>query len=132
MAALIAKFWVGIWLSCISVEDVRSFTIPDRYTLAILAASPFLSDAPILHRILAALLPLLLLPLMGMGDIKLYSALGFGFGLAGLLQLVCLSMLVGGLAAALLLLLRKVNRKDCIPFGPFIAAAAVLLLVHPY
>ena len=107
MIGLLAKLWTFAWLWRIAREDIRSFTIPNAYTLAILAASPFLSTATLSGRVLAALLPIVLIPFMGMGDVKLYSALGFGLGMLPLLQIVCLSSLAGGGYAGVLLLLQK-------------------------
>ncbi|MBR5641464.1 MAG: prepilin peptidase [Firmicutes bacterium] len=122
--------WAVFWLIRISIEDLRSYTIPNLYTLALLAAAPVLSDAAIPARLLAAALPLALIPFMGMGDVKLYSALGFCLGPRALLQIVCGSMLAGGIYAAALLLLKKAHKKDRIAFGPFIAVFAVLTLAY--
>jgi Flp pilus assembly protein protease CpaA len=53
--------WTIFWLLRITIEDIRSFTIPNRFTLAILLAAPFLSAAPVSMRLLAAALPFCLL-----------------------------------------------------------------------
>ena len=124
--------WTLFWLLPISLEDIRSFTIPDRFTLAILLAAPFLCDLPAAPRLLAAVLPLCLIPFMGMGDVKLYCALGFCLGPAALLRIACASMLMGGFYAGALLLLKKAKKKDRIAFGPFIAASAAVWLSLPY
>ena len=124
--------WTVFWLVRISAEDIRSFTIPNRYTFAILLAAPFLSEAPMSMRLLAALLPAILIPLMGMGDVKLYAALGFCLGPRPLLQIACGSMLAGGVYAGALVLFRKAKKKDRIAFGPFIAIFAVLVLAADY
>ena len=123
--------WILFWLLRISIEDIRSFTIPNRYTLAILVAALFLPGISVPSRLLAALLPFALIPLMGMGDVKLYSALGFTLGPHNLLQIACISMLSGGVYAVMLLTVKKVKRKDKIAFGPFIAAAAAFILLCP-
>lgn len=124
--------WTLFWLARISAEDLRSYTIPNRYTLAILLAAPFLSAAPAGMRLLAALLPACLIPLMGMGDVKLYAALGFCLGPRPLLQIACASMLSGGVYAGALVLLKKAKKKDRIAFGPFIAVSAGLVLAFRY
>lgn len=129
MIRFLADAWVVFWLVRISLEDLHSYTIPDRYILAILAAAPFLSAVSLSSRLLAALLPAILIPFMGMGDVKLYSALGFGVGIWPLLQIVCLSSLAGGVVAGLLLLLHRLQAKDRLAFGPFIACAAVPVLL---
>ena len=128
---LLLDAWVLFWLLRISIEDIRSFTIPNRYTLAVLATVLLLPAIPISSRLLAAALPLVLIPLMGMGDVKLYSALGFMLGLRDLLQIACISMLAGGVYAAILLAAKKIRKKDKIAFGPFIAAAAAFVLLWP-
>ena len=131
LKTILLNAWILFWLARISIEDVRSFTIPNGYTLAVLAAGLFLCDVPVGSRLLAAALPFALVPLMGMGDVKLYSALGFSLGLRGLLRIACLSMLAGGLYAGALLAFKRAQGKDRIPFGPFIAGAAMLVLLHP-
>jgi Flp pilus assembly protein protease CpaA len=128
---VMAKLWTLLWLLLISKEDMRSFTIPNLYTLAILAAAPFLSHSPLKLRFLACVLPAVLIPFMGMGDIKLFSVLGFCLGPTSLLYICAGSMLCAGLYAAVLLALKRVKRKDRIAFGPFIAAAAIVLIFFP-
>ncbi len=128
---LLLDTWVLFWLVRISIEDIRSFTIPNRYTLAILAAALLFPAIPISSRLLAAALPLVLIPFMGMGDVKLYSALGFMLGLRDILRIACISMLAGGVCAAILLAAKKIKKKDRIAFGPFIAAAAAFVLLWP-
>ncbi|MBS4007806.1 MAG: prepilin peptidase [Clostridium sp.] len=66
---------------------------------------------------------------MGGGDIKLVTVLGFWFGWGHLLLLLFLAFLTGGLLGGLLLLLRIKNRKDGIPFGPFLVLAAFVVTV---
>ena len=67
---------------------------------------------------------------MGGGDIKFVAALGLWLGFKLTLLTVLLSFLIGGLGSALLLLARLKNRKDFIPFGPFIAIGAFLSMLY--
>ena len=72
---------------------------------------------------------------MGLGDVKLAASLGtllawfswrllLAGGLAG--------FLLGGVFAGALLVSRRADRKQAIPFGPFMIAGAVLaVLVWP-
>ena len=129
---VLARLWVLIWLLLISKEDLRSFTIPDAYTLAILTAAPFLSHCPVKLRFLACVLPVVLIPFMGMGDIKLFSVLGFCLGPFALLYICAGSLLCAGLYAMVLLVSKRVKRKDRIAFGPFIAATAIALIFLPF
>jgi leader peptidase (prepilin peptidase)/N-methyltransferase len=67
---------------------------------------------------------------MGGGDIKLMAALGFLFGMRGTLLLMFLSFVLGGFLSSILILLKIKKRKDYIPFGPFICAAALIVIFY--
>lgn len=62
---------------------------------------------------------------MGGGDIKLMAALGFLFGMRGVLFITLTSFVSGAIISLILLGLKIKSRKDEIPFGPFIALAAL-------
>jgi len=62
----------------------------------------------------------------GAGDVKLGALLGLMMGFIPILVTLQLSFIAGGLAAALLLVLKIRGRKDPIPFGPFLAGAGVV------
>ncbi|MDD4886701.1 MAG: A24 family peptidase [Thiomonas sp.] len=69
---------------------------------------------------------------MGFGDFKLLAALGAWFGVAALLPIILLSSICGAVIGISLQLLKLTERGRPIPFGPFLAAAGiVLLLVGP-
>ncbi len=57
---------------------------------------------------------------MGMGDVKLAGAMGLILGWPDITLALCLSFLVGGVWASILLLLRKKKLKTMVPFGPFL------------
>jgi len=67
---------------------------------------------------------------MGGGDIKFAAVLGLCFGWQSLLLILLLSFVFGGIGGGLLLITKLKNRKDFIPFGPFIALAAVVTLLY--
>lgn len=67
---------------------------------------------------------------MGDGDIKFMAALGLWLGVKLTVLTLFLSFMFGGIGGILLLLLRIKDRKDRIPFGPYIAAAAWLALLY--
>lgn len=67
---------------------------------------------------------------MGGGDIKLATVLGIYLGAKLTLLALFLSFVIGGVVAAFILLLKRKGRRDCIPFGPFIAAGAFLSLLY--
>jgi leader peptidase (prepilin peptidase)/N-methyltransferase len=65
---------------------------------------------------------------MGMGDVKLAALIGLVLGALGLEYVAVaagLGILLGGVGA-IVALLRGAGRKQALPFGPFLAAGAVL------
>jgi len=66
---------------------------------------------------------------IGLGDLKLSAALGVVFGWPDNLLLVLLSFIIGTLAVAPPLVAGRVRMKGSIPFGPFLCAAAFLVLL---
>lgn len=66
---------------------------------------------------------------MGAGDVKFAGVLGLMLGFPGVLFALWLAVVVGGVVAAVFLLLRKRGRKDAMPFGPFLALGAALVLL---
>jgi leader peptidase (prepilin peptidase)/N-methyltransferase len=60
---------------------------------------------------------------MGYGDFKLLAALGAWLGWQMLLPIVLLSAAVGAIIGGALIALRRQQRGNPIPFGPFLAAA---------
>jgi leader peptidase (prepilin peptidase)/N-methyltransferase len=65
---------------------------------------------------------------MGWGDVKLAAFIGLVTGFPLVFIALLLGILSGGLTAAILLLARLKSRKDAIPFGPFLALAAMAAL----
>jgi len=79
-------------------------------------------------------LPLLAVALMskggmGGGDIKLASVMGIFLGWKLVLAALFISFFIGGMVGMLLLLLGIKRRKDCIPFGPFLALGGILSIL---
>ena len=66
---------------------------------------------------------------MGGGDIKFAAVLGLMVGFPGILIAIWISAIGGGLIAIGLILTRKKRRKDVMPFGPFMAIGAAVVLV---
>lgn len=67
---------------------------------------------------------------MGWGDVKMAGLIGLMTGyprvFAGLLG----GIILGGVTAVTLIILKKKTRKDTIPFGPFLALGAFLALIY--
>lgn len=62
---------------------------------------------------------------MGGGDIKLFAVLGFVLGTKLVLLTFLLATFIGALFGLVGILTRKLAKKQPIPFGPFIAIAAI-------
>ena len=66
---------------------------------------------------------------MGWGDVKLAGFIGIAAGYPLIFVAIFLAVVCGGLIAAVLLLTKIRGRKEAIPFGPFLAVAAIATLV---
>lgn len=62
---------------------------------------------------------------LGMGDVKLISCMGLLLGLSSTLVAVLLSLILCSAASVVLLLGKRKNKNDRIPFGPFLFAGYI-------
>lgn len=143
-------FWLFAWaLLCISLIDAATRRIPNAISyplapalLVLLGGAALLNGEPgwalrALLGGLAAFGALLLLALisprgMGMGDVKLAASLGVALGYLGWGQVVVGvfgGFFLGGIVSILLLSLRLRTRKDMLPFGPYLAVAAIITVL---
>lgn len=65
----------------------------------------------------------------GLGDVKLAALIGAGLGLQASYQALFLGILGGGLILLVLFLLGAVGRKQAVPYAPFLALAAVAVVL---
>jgi leader peptidase (prepilin peptidase)/N-methyltransferase len=68
---------------------------------------------------------------MGLGDVKFAGAIGAMLGPGLAVLSFGLAVLVGAVLGLLLMLLRLRRRMEYLPFGPFMAAAALAALLAP-
>ena len=142
-AALVAPF-LGVMLAA-ALIDMRHRIIPNRliypslavFGLAVVFLGVFGGEA--VHPLSgflgmlafggALLIVAVISPAgMGMGDVKLAGLIGLVLGALGLryVGVAAMAAVLTGGAAAIALLLGGAGRKEAIPFGPFLAAGAVL------
>ncbi|MBI4668375.1 MAG: prepilin peptidase [Elusimicrobia bacterium] len=136
----------------VAMIDFKTYTIPDILSLGLTAAmilfAPFnLMLGPstwalrIRHSILGAAVlgglyyifaflgeKIYKQEAIGGGDVKLAAAIGAAFGWRSFFPIVILSSSLGVIYALPLLIKKRLGRKDPIPYGPFLGAAAVIYL----
>ncbi len=66
---------------------------------------------------------------MGMGDVKLAGLIGLVTGLPLIAVALLSGIILGGIVAIILLMLRRKGRKDVIPYGTFLAIGPILALL---
>ncbi len=69
-------------------------------------------------------------PGMGGGDVKLAAMMGAFLGAAGVFGAIFLASLAGSLFGGVLIARGKGSRRTAIPFGTFLAPAAIVLLLY--
>jgi len=66
---------------------------------------------------------------MGWGDVKMAGLMGLATGFPIIFVALFIGIVIGGLVAIGLILLKLRGRKDTIPFGPFLAIGAMAALL---
>jgi leader peptidase (prepilin peptidase)/N-methyltransferase len=66
---------------------------------------------------------------MGWGDVKLAALIGLATGFPLVFFSLIMGAIVGGIVAVALLIAKKKTRRETIPFGPFLALAAMITLL---
>lgn len=124
-----------------AVIDLHHQILPDRITLPGIAlgliASATLLPPSVLDAVAGAALGgglYLVIAVasrggMGGGDIKLIAMIGAFLGWQAVLLTTFLAAVVGGLVGLVLMLAFGKGRKHAVPFGPFLAAAAVVCVL---
>jgi leader peptidase (prepilin peptidase)/N-methyltransferase len=143
-------YWLFAWtLLCLTAIDLEHYRIPNRLTYpltpvlgallvaaALLAGEPGVAVRAVLGGVAAAglLLGLALISPrgMGLGDVKLAAFLGLGLGYLGWAHVALglfAAFVLGGVLAIVLLALGLRDRQGQIPFGPWLAAGALVAVL---
>ncbi|WP_138495656.1 prepilin peptidase [Paenibacillus pinistramenti] len=120
----------------ITVSDLKYMRIPNQVLLFFLPPLVLLvllaPNGPLWSHLLGAIcggvviFVLALFGGMGMGDAKLFALLGWVIGFKDTVLAFLLACALGSCVYGLLLLLGKVKRGQPVPFGPWLAAGALL------
>jgi leader peptidase (prepilin peptidase)/N-methyltransferase len=73
-------------------------------------------------------IPAVLLPGLGMGDVKLAAVIGACVGFPSVLTALFAGVICGGGAAAFLLLSRRADRRGTFAYAPYLVAGVLLLI----
>jgi leader peptidase (prepilin peptidase)/N-methyltransferase len=66
---------------------------------------------------------------MGWGDVKLAALIGLATGFPLVFLAIIMGAILGGIVAVALMIAKKRKRRETIPFGPFLALAAMVTLL---
>ena len=58
---------------------------------------------------------------LGMGDVKMFTAIGLLYGLSNTYTIILMSIIIMAVVSVILLALKKVTRKTAVPMAPFVA-----------
>lgn len=99
------------------------------FVLAAVGLGPSLPSALIgaVVGFLLLFLPALLLPGLGMGDVKLAAVIGALVGFPAVFVTLMLGVLVGGIAASLLLVSRRAGRRSTFAYAPYLVIGVALV-----
>ncbi|MGM0509267.1 MAG: prepilin peptidase [Fusobacteriota bacterium] len=143
------KFWIyGAILITLAIIDLKTYILPNRLTFSLIILGFILSfidpRITIFHAFIGASVynfPFLILfifgkeilkkDIMGFGDVKLGMGIGAFLGYTNFINFYMffmLSFVIGAVISLILMALKIKNRKDMIPFGPFIALAGFIVL----
>jgi prepilin signal peptidase PulO-like enzyme (type II secretory pathway) len=138
--AIVVSLLLLALLACTGTDLIR-YRVPNVITypgIAIaLLASLALPDGDIVSAIAAAaggggiflVMAIVTRGGIGLGDVKLAMLIGAALGLSGSYQALVFGVLAGGVGILLLLLAGIVSRKQAVPYAPFLALAAVAVVL---
>lgn len=93
--------------------------------------TPLLAVAGAVAGFVLMLIPALLMRGgLGAGDVKLAGWLGLVTGFPDVLTALAAGIIIGGVTTLLLLLARRIGRRQFLPYGPFLLMGAALVLLQ--
>lgn len=133
-------------LILISIADIKTYRIPDRYIIIgsiwaivfnvigrgigiIEGLYGAIVGAAVILAISYFSLWIFKKPGMGGGDVKLMAMTGLFIGWRLTLLSILLAIYIAGLTSIILLIVKKIDRDDYLPFGPYLAIGIVLSIL---
>jgi leader peptidase (prepilin peptidase)/N-methyltransferase len=68
---------------------------------------------------------------VGFGDVKLMAGVGAFIGCQKVLFAIFIAAILASIVGFILIIIRKITRKDYIPFGPFLSTGSFLMIFLP-
>lgn len=116
----------------LSAYDLRNFRLPNPYVLGVLTLAvfkdPISATAAVGGLALMGLVYVLSNGRLGLGDVKLFTALSAYVGWGEILPMFARSFLLAAGFSLFLIMKNGISRRSVIPFGPFLCLAALLSL----
>ncbi len=130
---------LAAYFIAIAAIDLEHRLVLNRMTFAGLAVAGVLALFGIGPSIESALIgaavgflflwiPAILMPGLGMGDVKLAAVIGAVVGFPAVLTALTLGVVAGGAAAGLLLVTRRIGRRSTIAYAPYLVIGVSLVL----
>jgi len=135
---------IGLYLLIIAIIDFDHHLVLNRMLavsapiLILLSLLGFLSPLPtallggLIGLGLFGLLALIGRGALGMGDVKLAAWIGLLTGYPDILPALLLGIIAGGIAAAILLVAKRFQRKQAIAYAPYLALGAWIVLLQQF
>lgn len=139
--ALVSVLWVAAYF------DKKSYRVPNKlillgfaFRLIILAAELFTIGTQVKYTVISELIAaaamfvislvciLIAKNSLGMGDVKLFLIMGLLLGVQGIMTAMFYSLIITFFVSVFMLITRKKNRKDFLPFAPSILVGTVLAI----
>ncbi|OWA36221.1 prepilin peptidase [Saccharibacillus sp. O16] len=126
----------------VTVADLKYMRIPNQvllfFTPILIVLRLVFMEAPWWHYVLGGVFGgglILLIALvtrggMGMGDVKLFALCGFVLGLGPTVLAFMLACLCGTVIGVVLIAFKRVQRKQPIPFGPWLALGTLIAYLY--
>lgn len=140
MGETILRVLIGIFLVIVTIQDlvakkIKVWTVI-VCSMLLCICIPFCPSISLFNRIMGLIMGLILILLskatggkIGIGDGLVICVTGMGFGFWNNLELFALALLIAAIFSMGLLMFKKVNRKESIPFLPFLFLSYLFLYI---